>query len=529
MRGSGQEDLKDRTFVGIVEDNEDPKKKGRCRIRVLDVFDDIPVDKLPYSSPWKDLNGNSFNIPDKGKVVMVVFEDGNPYSPEYIYAEHYNINLQTKLSELSGANYTSMKSLIFDHKTQIYVNDKEGLKLDYKFNNINLKKAEINLNLKDNFSKVNIGTAMASQRAILGDHFLNWFDEFVDNLLGSKSGPYLGNLGAPVVANPEFINCLLKYKSSKEPIFLSHHINLVDNESVEKLDRVNNSQIGDRWKSTIRKNDLVYKEPVNYKPVSGQSTDGPPATATLTPDTDSNGNLVQTSQANSAANIAATNTVEASTNADIQKILDAMKNKGYTILTKPFELNIVGIRRQYEGMVYSNTYMDSLFALYKDDRGEWIKFAYPVSTIPGLSIPDPKTKKKVPLKEWKKGGDVLIARRPYLGTLMEAQYLNVFYIGEHCGAAAMKTKGKQKAYRDTNLGSDTITYSVKDEGNFGMLIHKGYLNNTSSRVNNWSEGCTVFRDESHLLHFFDLANKHKDKYGNSFHYTLMLAKDVGIS
>jgi hypothetical protein len=523
MKDSGQEELKDRTFIGIVEDNEDPKKIGRCRVRVLDVFDEIPADQLPWSSPWKDLNGNAFNIPDKGKVVIVVFEDGNPYSPEYICAEHYNINLKTKLTDLSGADYTSMKSLIFDHKTQIYVNDKEGLKFDYKYNNINIKDQEINLNLKDNFSKVNIGTAIASQRAILGDHFLNWFDTFVENLLGAKSGPYLGNLGAPVVANPEMINCLLQYKALKEPKFLSHHINLVDNESVEKLDRVCNAQIGDRWKSTVRKNDLVAKEPVKYKPVSGQSTDTPPADTVLTPPTDANGNVAASDPKTAQQEIK----VEPTTNEDIKKILDAMNNKNYKILTRPYEINIVGIRRQYEGMVYSNTFMDTLYAIYKDDSGEWIKFGYPISTIPGLSIKDKQTNKKVPLKEWKKGGNGLISRRPYIGTLMEAQYLNVYAIGEHAGAPAMITKGKQKAYRDTNLGDNTITYSTKDEGNFGMLIHRGYPG--GSTVDNWSEGCQVFKTEAHLNHFFGLANKHKDKYGNSFNYTLMLAKDVGLT
>jgi hypothetical protein len=523
---TNRDDLKNRTFIAIVEDNEDPKKIGRIRARVLDVFDEIPADQIPWASPWKDLNGNSFNIPDKGKVVTVIFEDGNIYSPEYIYADHYNINLATKLNELSGANYTSMKSIIFDHKTQLYVNDKEGLKFDYKFNNINIKDTEININLKDNFSKVNIGTAIASQRAILGDHFLNWFDDFVDNLLGSNAGPYLGNLGAPVVANPTFINCLLKYKALKEPKFLSHHINLVDNEDVEKLDRVCNSQIGDKWKSTVRKNDLVSKEPVKYKPKAGQSTD--PASGEVTPPTDDNGNPVQT-QPNTAAQ--SQPEVEPSVHDDINKIFEAMKAKGYKILDRPYEINIVGIRRQYEGMAYSNSYMDSLYAIYKDDSGNWAKSTYPISTIPGLSIKDPQTKKMESLKKYKKdkATNSLVARRPFIGTLQEAQYLDVFYIGEHLDSPAMKTKGKQKAYRDENLSENVITYTSKNnEGNFGMLIHKGYVKGTSSAVNNWSEGCQVFRDEAHLTHFFDLCNKHKAKYGNTFNYTLMLAKDVNL-
>ena len=35
------------SWVGEVADNEDPKKLGRVRVRVLDVFDGIADDSLP--------------------------------------------------------------------------------------------------------------------------------------------------------------------------------------------------------------------------------------------------------------------------------------------------------------------------------------------------------------------------------------------------------------------------------------------------------------------------------------------------
>src|ERR1035437_6593283 len=108
-----------RTYIGIVEVNIDPKKLGRCRIRVVDIFDNIPTNDIPWSSSWKDLNGNAFNVPEVGKIVTVVFDSGNIYKPEYIYADHYNINLEKKLSDISNSDYPTMKSLIFDHKTQI--------------------------------------------------------------------------------------------------------------------------------------------------------------------------------------------------------------------------------------------------------------------------------------------------------------------------------------------------------------------------------------------------------------------------
>ena len=34
-----------KTYIAVVEDNDDPKKLGRVRARVLDIFDEILEDK----------------------------------------------------------------------------------------------------------------------------------------------------------------------------------------------------------------------------------------------------------------------------------------------------------------------------------------------------------------------------------------------------------------------------------------------------------------------------------------------------
>jgi hypothetical protein len=100
-------ELKKNIFIGVVEDNADPKRLGRCRCRVLNVFDDLPAEDLPWASPWKDLNGNQFVVPDKGKVVSVVFDDGNIYKPEYICAEPLQI-LETMRSKNYAVLYKTL-------------------------------------------------------------------------------------------------------------------------------------------------------------------------------------------------------------------------------------------------------------------------------------------------------------------------------------------------------------------------------------------------------------------------------------
>ena len=119
----------------------------------------------------------------------------------------------------------------------------------------------------------------------------------------------------------------------------------------------------------------------------------------------------------------------------------------------------------------------------------------------------------------------LVNRTPYLGTLVEAQYVNVYKLGRHVNDRALVTIGPQKAYRDKALDDKIITYSIQSKGDLAMYIHRGF----PGAVNNWSEGCTVFKDKNSLDKFFSMLDKHISS-GNkpTFTYTLMLAKNVGL-
>ena len=391
-----------KTYIGTVEDNNDPKKLGRCKVRVLDIFDEkkkgedvyeISVEDLPWASPWKDVNGNMFNIPEKGKVLTVVFENGNKNNPEYISSDHYNSNLESKLEQSSETDYLSMKALIYDHKTQIYVNDSEGLKIDHKFNNINIKEHSININLKDNFRKINIGSPNSTQRAILGDNFTNWLDEFLNILMGDKGGPFLGNLFAPVVATPALMAQIQLYRSLKDPKILSKNVYIVDNDSVSKQERtdggaapdsVSKGQKGDTWNSTVDENKQTTVEPVPFTPIDGSSSttfEKPSATATEPVATK---DLVPEKAITPEGNtVAPTNH-----NPDIDVLLEMLRMKKYKIFTKPYELNIVSIRNQcvVSGDKYTDEFVDKLYAFYKDDKDAWQLKQYTFSTVPGVEF-----------------------------------------------------------------------------------------------------------------------------------------------
>jgi hypothetical protein len=523
------EDFLNKKFFGIVEDNVDPERENRCKIRVINVFDGLEIEDLPWAIPYKDHNGLACSLPDVGKVVSIEFDNGDIYTPVYRYAEHYNVNLKDKLESLSEDDYLSMKSLLFDHKTQLYVNESEGLKFDHKFNLINIKSDSININLKDNFGSVNIGTEDASQQAILGNNFLDWFDVFVDNLLGSQGGPYFGNLQVPVIPHPALITHLLKYKSLKDPKFLSHNVNFNDNGYIDKLDRVNIDQSGDDWTSTKEENNLTQRNDnaSPYAPMDG------------TKDTVPEG-MLTTSEDLGGGSIAAED-IELPTDPDVSEdvlvLIQLLKNKGYILYDEPFKMNIIGIRYQYPGEKYSNRFKDKLYVFYKDDNGSWQINNFNISTLPGTKI-------KISESKWKKfkekvSRDIIGKRislkkyakylgRTGLGILQTAQYVNGFKLGYFPSSGKYKSKAllsisEQYVYRDNNWDSDDITFSFEEKGRFGIHIHRGFPG--GELVNNWSEACQVLNKQSSLDKFISLMEKHLETHSNVFTYTLATSND----
>lgn len=268
-------------YLGVVEDNKDPNHLGRVKVRVQTIFDDIPTSDIPWAMPYKDVNGNYFNIVEIGKVVGVIFNNGHIYKPEYIYAEHYNINLENKLTSLSDDDYNSFKAIHFEGSTQIYKTNSEGLKIDHEYSNINLDaNGNINLNARDNNSKVNIGSPDATQAAILGTSFMAWMDKFV---LALQTNAALLSGGSPVSCAPTFQDILNEYQQSRTDLFLSNNVWLVDNNEVLAQSRPYIDQSGDNWKSTVEQNLISKINSTPYKPVERPETGRPASTDSSVP------------------------------------------------------------------------------------------------------------------------------------------------------------------------------------------------------------------------------------------------------
>jgi hypothetical protein len=502
-----------KTYIGTVEDIKDPTKDGRIKVRVIDIHsDDQELESIPWATPWKDLGGGQFSLPEIGKVVVVVFDQGDINSPEYIYTEHWNINLENKLKSLNDTDYQSMRSIIFDHKTQIYSNDGEGLKIDYKYNNINIKENGINFNLKDNNMILNLGDSAANQKMVLGTNFMSWMDQFLECFLSNTA--LIGNSGAPVLMSPKLADVITKFQSQKDTHLLSQHVNIVDNNqsiTVKNSTREETAQSGDNWKSTVKENTLTTVSEENSKPEEGTKPEYS-ETFTEPPVAVSEAIVSDPIPPKDVTPLPVKSSPQS--NPMIEKLIWFIKDKGYDFYEKPYELNIVAFRsaekfETEEGgeqvrvpVTPTNKFDDDFHIFYKTEAEAWEHVMCSVTTVPGF-IPNEKVLPK----------DVPILR---LG-----QYKEQLKLSNFGGDEKHKCLIFEKCAIHKNSFIDAYDYDSPSEiGNFPISIHRTDKSQ-AEYVFNYSEGSQVFKNINQYDVFISLCQKQIDiAKKETFTYTL---------
>lgn len=144
-------------WVGIVVNNDDPLKQGRCQVRIygkLDMREDpfsadspfiIPNESLPWSCPAtsstssSETGGAGFSVPKINSIVSITFDNGNLYFPEYNFNQHYSDEV---LAEIQNS-YLNAHILLYDVITEggmkVFFTEEKGLMFDYKETQINIK------------------------------------------------------------------------------------------------------------------------------------------------------------------------------------------------------------------------------------------------------------------------------------------------------------------------------------------------------------------------------------------------------
>lgn len=192
-----------------------------------------------------------------------------------------------------------------------------------------------------------------------------------------------------------------------------------------------------------------------------------------------------------------------------EQIEKAVKSKGYAWFegTKDFDVNIVGVRNAKVGKSVTNVFDDHITISYKEN-GEWKFFEWSITTDPGTKA----------IKEFHNPKGV--------ARLVPNQYRGSHQIGLHQGKyEAMRQQKPVKVYRDKNKDM-TFNETVIEEGIFGINIHRSNPKTESAYVENWSEGCQVFKRVKDFNEFMGIVNKAKLIHGNSFTYTLLQSDDI---
>ncbi len=191
------------------------------------------------------------------------------------------------------------------------------------------------------------------------------------------------------------------------------------------------------------------------------------------------------------------------------KIETAVKAKGYVwfedATNKGFDVNIVGVRNSDTGNTVTNAFDDRITVSYKENNN-WVYKEWIITTDPG---------KKGVMEYHNAAG---VAR------LVEGQYRGSHQLGLHQGKyEALRQKSNVKVYRDPNRDMKYDENKIQ-EGVFGINIHKAGVDSTF--VENWSEGCQVFKRAKDFEEFMVIMRKAATIHGNSFTYTLIESSDI---
>jgi hypothetical protein len=195
----------------------------------------------------------------------------------------------------------------------------------------------------------------------------------------------------------------------------------------------------------------------------------------------------------------------------LEQIKRAVEAKGYRWFNdsanKGYDVNIVGVRNSTTGKKVTNLFDDKITLSFKDDKGVWQYYEWANTTEPG--------KKGVEQFHNVKG----VAR------LIPGQYRGVYSIDLHQGKyqALCQRLGSVKVFRDADRDLEYDEDNT-DTGMFGINIHKAGLDSTW--VENWSEGCQVFKRVKDFDVFMKICKLAAKIHGNLFSYTLIESKDI---
>jgi hypothetical protein len=186
----------------------------------------------------------------------------------------------------------------------------------------------------------------------------------------------------------------------------------------------------------------------------------------------------------------------------LAKMKAILKSRSYQLFSRPYELNIVGVRSKN---TKSNRFDDELHVFYKVKPFHWEYHVFKITTDPGTYWLENPLQPK---------GTAILA---------QGQYVNAYHIGMHQGKYKALVQQKPVSIirdYDRNAWLDFLNGN-KESGMFGINIHHALSQGKTKYIDKFSAGCQVFENSNDFDHFLTMCDKQVQLYGNNFTYTLI--------
>lgn len=122
-------------YVGKVIYNQDPTHTGRCKVKVIGLFDNLPDENIPWFTPvnsnvFSGGGSGSISVPKLNTYVRVKFSNDDLYSGEYTALQVVDPALVEEIKD----DYDGAQVLLYDAEAELLITYQkmQGLKIYHK-------------------------------------------------------------------------------------------------------------------------------------------------------------------------------------------------------------------------------------------------------------------------------------------------------------------------------------------------------------------------------------------------------------
>jgi len=192
----------------------------------------------------------------------------------------------------------------------------------------------------------------------------------------------------------------------------------------------------------------------------------------------------------------------------LKDVIESVTSQGYELDTRPFKLNVVGIRNPEN--TKPDEFQDEIAYFYFDENGNPVGKVVRGTTSPSVYfLQNPMNLRGTAI-------------------LQQGQYKDAYAIGLHRGKYSALVQVKPvTVIRDTDRNSYLDFFADTQTGLFGINIHRATIGKSNEAfIGQDSAGCQVYMYKDDFDAMMRMANKSRDNYGNKFTYTLIDKRTV---